>query len=164
MVGVRRWQSELLENPAHMLLDRAFADHEVCRNRGVGAPLGHEPEHLPLPRRELRERPAAGDELPHDLGIERGSSFCDTFDRGDEVARVGDALLEEVTDPTHSVGEQLRCIRLLDVLRENEHGEPGNTPACLDRRAQSLVAKARREADVDHRHVRTLRHRDPQEA
>jgi hypothetical protein len=119
-----------------VLLDRALGDDQPLRDAGVREPLGHQGEDLALARSELVLRVAAraGDELGHDLGVERRPPAGDTLERVEEVAHVGHALLQQVPDAARLAGEQLRRVPLLDVLREHEDGRVGSPPD-LDRRA-----------------------------
>ena len=66
-------------------------------------------EHLALARGELVERAvvAAAEELRDDLGVERGAAGGDALHRVDELAHVGDAVLEQVADAAAAVGQQL---------------------------------------------------------
>ena len=141
-----------------MLLDGALGDDERLGDTRVRPPLGHQLEHLALPRREHVERAAASDELAHDLGVERRAALRDAAHGVDEVAHVADALLQQVADRAAAVGEQLGRVRMLDVLREHEHREAGPPAARLDRGAKALVPERRRQTDVDDRDVGLLDH------
>ena len=59
LVGARR-EPQLLEDPAHVLLDGALGDDEGPGDAGVRAALGHQPEHLALARREPVVRARSG--------------------------------------------------------------------------------------------------------
>ena len=88
-----------------MLLDRPLGDDEPRGDRGVRAALGHQREHLALARAEPVERVAAagaGEELADDLGVERRAAVGDAVDGVEEVADVGDAVLEQVADAAGS--------------------------------------------------------------
>src|SRR4029078_1485956 len=102
-----------------------------------------------LPGGEDAERPAPGDELSHDLGVESGPALGDAAYGIEEVAHGADALIGQVPDRSLPVGEQLGGVGVLDVLREDENRRPGRAPSRLDRGAQALVAEARRAAEGD---------------
>lgn len=59
MVGGRRREAELREDAGHVLLDRAFGDHEGLGDPDVGAAFGHEPGYFVLARGQHRERVVA---------------------------------------------------------------------------------------------------------
>jgi hypothetical protein len=149
VVGFGGGDRELGEDRADVLLDRALAEDERLCDPRVRPPLRHQPEHLELPRGEDAERPTPGDELSHDLGVERGAALGDAAYGVEEVADVPDPLLQEIAHGAVTVGEKLGRVRLLHVLREHEHGKPRLASPCLDRRSQTLVAERRREPDVD---------------
>ena len=69
--------------------------------------------------------------------------------RVDELADVGDAVLQQVADAAAVAGEQLGGVALLDVLGEHEHGRLGVRARSCDRGADALVGVGRRHADVD---------------
>ena len=141
-----------------MLLHRANGEHELRGDGGVRTPLGHEPEHLELARREDVERAAcaAREELGDHLRVERGAAGGDAAHGADEVVDVHDPVLEQVAEPTAAVGEELGRVRVLDVLRDDEDRSLGCSAAQLESGAQALVAEAGRQADVDDRDVRPL--------
>ena len=67
----------------------------------VRAALGHQAEHLALARGQVVERvaaPGAGEELRDDLRVDHGAAGGDAVDGVEEVADVGDAVLEQVAD------------------------------------------------------------------
>jgi hypothetical protein len=138
-----------LEKIARMCFSTALS---VTKRRlgdtGVRPPLGHQPEHLTLPRREHVERASASDELAHDLRVERGPALDDALHGVEEVSHVPDPLLEEVADRTAAVGEQLGRVRVLDVLGKDEHREPRLPAPRLDRRPQPPVPELGRKTDV----------------
>ena len=98
MVGLGGLEAELSEDARHVLLDGALGDEELLRDPGVRQALGLESEDLALARRELVVRVPArpGEELGHDLGVERGPAVRDPLERVEEVAHVGHALLQQV--------------------------------------------------------------------
>ena len=151
-------QPELDEDVRDVLLDRALGDDQRLGDRGVRAALGHQPEHLALARGELVERAvvARAEQLGDGLGVERRAALGDAADGVDELAHVGDAVLEQVADAAAPVGEQLGGVGPLDVLREHEHRQARDPPARLERGAHALVAERRRQADVDDADVRPV--------
>ena len=101
VIGVGLDETELAEDVPDVLLDRALCDVESFGDGEVGAALSHEGEDLPFARRKRGEplvAAAAREKLAHHLGIEHGPARGDPADRHDEVADVGDAVLEQVAD------------------------------------------------------------------
>src|SRR3954454_13350376 len=80
---------------------------------------------------------------PRPPGGERGAPRRDAPHGVDELARVADALLEQIADAAVPVGEQLRRVAGLDVLREHQHAEALDVAPGLDCRPQALVREAR---------------------
>jgi len=112
-------QVELHEDAGDVLLDRAGGDHQRLGDAGVGPALRHEAEHLAFLGGEPGQRvgvPAAGEQLPYDLGVECGSARGDAPGRLDELVDVGDAVLEQVADGPGVAGEQFGRVPLLDEL------------------------------------------------
>src|SRR5215831_5529565 len=123
VVGVRRREPQLLEDVLHVLLDGALRDHELFRDRRVGTAFRHQTEHLALARTEVRDRPlpaSAREQLRDDLGVDRRPAVPDALDGAEELADVGDAVLEHVADAAEVACEQLARIVLLDVLRQHD--------------------------------------------
>jgi hypothetical protein len=54
VAGLR--QTQLGQNAAHVLLHRPLSDPQPTANTGIGTPLGHQRQHLPLPSAEHRQR------------------------------------------------------------------------------------------------------------
>ena len=138
------------------------ADRQPVGDALVGEPLGHQREHLALARREVVERvlPAAAAEHPRDhLGVERRPAAARPSDRLDEVAEVGDAVLEQVADAARVVADELGHEALDEVLGEHEHADLGLLAPDLDRRPQPVVGEVRRHPDVDDRDVGPVRRR-----
>ena len=71
----------------------------------------------------------------------------------DELAHVGDAVLQQVADPRRTVGQQLGGVPSLDVLGEQQDPEALVQPTKLDGGPQALVGEGGRHADVDDGHV-----------
>ncbi len=143
-----------------MLLDRAFRDDQLLRDRLVRPSLRHQLQHLALAWRQLRERvvaAAAAHELRDDGRIERRAAFRDATHGRAELLHVGDAVLEQVADALGALRQELHRVTGLDVLREDEHARLRVLLANLLRRLQPLVGVRRRHADVDDRDVRLVR-------
>jgi EmrB/QacA subfamily drug resistance transporter len=159
VVGVGLDEPELAEDVLDVLLDRALGDVERPGDGVVGAPFGHEGEDLALAGREGGEplvAPAAGEKLAYHFGIEHGPARGDLANCRDEVADIGDAILEQIADARGPRLEQLGAVALLDVLREHEHAKVGYAPADLDGRLEPLVAVAWRHPYVHHGDVGTV--------
>jgi hypothetical protein len=149
-------QVELGQDALHVLLDRSDGQHERLRNAGVGAALGHQPEDLAFARREPLERTVLtppGEQLGDDVGVECGAAAGDPANRLEEVGHMHHAVLEQVADAAPAIGQQLRGVGRLDVLGDHEYSGAGHLAAHLERRAQALVVKRRRQADVNHGEV-----------
>ena len=143
---------ELGEDRRDVLLDRALGDDELAGDRGVGAALGHQPQHLALARGQRLQRvlaAAAAEQQRDDLGIERRAAAGDAAHRVGEGVDVGDAVLEQVAGALGRLREQLDRVGLLDVLGEHEHADVGVVGADLVRGAQALVGVGGRHPDVD---------------
>jgi hypothetical protein len=85
----------------HVLLGAADGDPEALRDRRVREPFGELLEDLALPRRERVDRAvlAIRRQQPRDhLRIERRPAGGDPPQRGDELADVGHAVLEQVAE------------------------------------------------------------------
>ena len=120
-------------------------------------PCGHQLEHLPLARRQRRERivaPPLREQRRDDHRVERRAAVGDPPHRGDELLDVADPVLEQVADAFGRVGEQLHRQPELEVLREHEHADRRMVGADLERRPQPFVGVGRRQPDVDDRDVR----------
>jgi EmrB/QacA subfamily drug resistance transporter len=105
VVGVGLDEPELAEDVLDVLLDRALGDVECSGDGVVGATLGHEGEDLAFAGREPGEplvTPAAGEKLAYYFGIEHGTTRGDLANRRDKVPDIGDAVLEQVTDPCNT--------------------------------------------------------------
>src|SRR6185436_5633490 len=100
VVGFGGGDRELGEDRADVLLDRALAEDERLCDPRVRPPLRHQPEYVERPRGEDAERPTPGDELSHDLGVERGAALGDAAHGVEEVADVPDTLLQEIAHGT----------------------------------------------------------------
>ena len=117
VVGGR--EAELGEDVVGGLADRLVRDPEAGRYRQVGQALRHQAEHLALPRRQLGDRalpPRARKQLRDDLRIDRGPARADSLHGLDELADVGDAILEHVAVAVEVAGQQVARVVLLLVL------------------------------------------------
>ena len=116
----------------------------TSRSRGVSASSG--------------SRAAPAPEHPRDdLGVERRPALRDRAHGLDEVAEVGDAVLEQVADAARVVADELGHEALDQVLGEHEHADVRLPAPDLDRRPQPVVGEVRRHPDVDHRDVGLVR-------
>ncbi len=157
--STRRWSFSASRSPsfAKMLVTCFSTARGVTTSfvgdRAVGAALGHQPQHLALARRELRQRvvaAAAAHQLRDDRRIERRAALGDAAHGGGELVDVRDAVLEQVAHALGRVLQQLERVGRLDVLREDEHADGRPLGADRLRRNQALVRVRRRHADVDH--------------
>lgn len=97
MVVARRGQVELGEDVAHVLLDGLVADHQLARDRRVGAPFGHQSEHLALASGQALQgvaMAAPGEELADHFRIEDRGALGDPTNVAEELADVSDPVLE----------------------------------------------------------------------
>src|SRR3954451_13889399 len=150
---------ELREDARDVLLDRSYCQHQLGGDAAVRPALGHQRQDLALAWGQLFEcpfDPTASEELPDDLRIERGAAVGDAADCVDEGVDLHDPVFQQVADPAAPVGEQLGRVRMLDVLRDDEHCGLRRELAHRLRGSQALVAEARRQADVDNGDVGAL--------
>src|SRR3954451_23158063 len=150
---------ELREDARDVLLDRSYCQYQLGGDAAVRPALGHQRQDLALPWGGLFEcpfDPTASEELPDDLRIERGAAVGHAADCVDEGVDLHDPVFQQVADPAAPVGEQLGRVRMLDVLRDDEHCGLRRELAHRLRGSQALVAEARRQADVDDGDVGTL--------
>ena len=125
--------------------------------RRVRTPLRHELQHLALSPGEGVQRVATAgpsEQLGDHLGVQGRASVRDSAYVRQELAHVGDAVLEQVADAAGLPGEQLGGVALLDVLRQHEYGDVGPRRADHESRTQPLVRVGRRHAYVGHDDVR----------
>ena len=101
----RRWsegggEAELGEDAGDVLLDGALGDDQAVGDGGVAAALGHQGEDVELAGAEGGQGvgAAAAEELGHHLGVDGGAAVADPADGGQELADVGDPVLEQVAD------------------------------------------------------------------
>src|SRR5207302_8568248 len=74
----------------------------------------------------------------------------------DEVVHVHDPVLEQVAEAAATVGEELGRVRMLDILRHDEHRGVGRARAQRQRSADAVVAERGRKPHVDDGDVRLL--------
>src|ERR1700749_3281961 len=93
---VRR-QAELGEYAGHVLLHRAARDHELGRDPGVRPALGHQRQHLALPRGQRGQAaalPAGPEQLADYLWVQGGPAVGHPLQRRGELGHVRDPVLE----------------------------------------------------------------------
>src|SRR5215213_10827873 len=159
VVAGRRGEAELGEDARDVLLDGAVGDDQALGDGGVAAALGHEGEDVELAGAEGGQgvgAAAAAEELGDDLGVDGRAALADPADGGQELADIGDPVLEQVADPPGAAGEQVAGVALLDVLGEDQDGRPGGPLADLQGGPQALVGVGGGHADVDHGQVGTV--------
>ena len=111
-----------------MLLHGRGGDHEGLRDALVRLALGQLHEDIPLPWRQLVERPfvaAPADHPAHDLGVEGAAAVGDAGDGVREAGDVTDPLLQQVADPLRALADQVEGVLLLVVLGEDENSGLG---------------------------------------
>ena len=107
--STRRWSSSAAARPSlPKMLETCFSTAPSVTtsargDRRVGAALGHQLQHLALARGQRGQRrgraPRARHELGDHLGVQRRAAGGHAPHGVHEVARVADALLEQVADP-----------------------------------------------------------------
>ena len=121
-------QVQLREDGVDVLLDGPLGEEHRVGDRGVALALGHEADHLELPRREVGQRRALranarGDEALHDLGVDGRASCRDLADRRGELAGIGDPVLQQVRAPGRTALEEAQRVLGLGVLAEHDDAE-----------------------------------------
>src|SRR5262249_60830475 len=119
--GRRGGEVELGDDVADVRLDGVRGEVEPFGNAAVGEPFRNQSEHFALSWRELVERArlsCAIEELCCKSWVDDGLACGDTFERGDELLDVEDALLEEIARATAAAFEQLQRVVGLDGLGE----------------------------------------------
>src|SRR2546429_180938 len=151
-------QVELGEDVRHVFLHRAGADVQLRDDPAVGPPLGHEPQHLQLPRREPVERvvAAADQELRHDLRVQGRAAGRYPAHRVQEVGHVRDAVLQQVADRAGRRREQVGGVALLDVLGQDQQRDVRILAADDQRGPDALIGMRGRHPDVDDGQVRLV--------
>ena len=97
-MGVRSFvQVELGEDLLDVGFDGPFGDEQLCGDGAVGASLGHQCKHFPLPRCQRVEwilAATATNQPGDDGGVDHGLALGDPSERIDQDRHVEDALLE----------------------------------------------------------------------
>ena len=135
MIILCRRQPQLGEDACDVLLHRPLGDHKPCCDRVIRAPLGHQLEHLSLALGEFLQRillAVAPEQLADHLGVDHRAVLGDPVHGIEQGADVGDALLEQITDPLRGSADQLDRVLLLNVLRKDKH--PGLRLLAADRK------------------------------
>src|SRR5215211_4185483 len=156
VVGGGGGEAELAEEAGDVLLDRALGDDQALGDGGIAAALGHQGEDVELAGAERGQRvgaAAAAEELGDDLGVDGGAALADPVDGGQELADVGDPVLEQVADALGAAGEQVAGVALLHVLGQDQDGGGGGALADLQGGPQALVGVGGGHAHVDHGQV-----------
>ena len=122
-----------------VLLDGPLGHDQAVRDRLVGEPLGHQPEHLALAGRQVGQpvltAPAA-DELRDDARVEGAAPAGDAAGGVGQLVTRRDAVLEQVADALRRLGQQVHRVVGLDVVREHQHPGPWVLPPDAPRRLQ----------------------------
>jgi hypothetical protein len=120
----RRREVQLAEDGGDVLLHRTLRHDELLGDRGVRPALGHQAQHLALARRQTLERILAAtpaEQQRDDLGVERGPAARHAADGVGERVDVRDAVLQQVARALRRLGQEVERVRLLHVLRQDEH-------------------------------------------
>ncbi len=161
--STRRWSSGDSCSPSFRKICRTFAStvlgltNRHLTDRAVGSPFGHERQHLSLSLRQLVKRTVmarALHEARDDRRVDDALTLVDSLECVSEDPDVGDAILEQVTDPLGSLLEQPHRVARLKVLGEHEGADGRVVPAYLLGGGYSLVRVRRRHLDVDDCDVR----------
>ncbi len=158
MIVIAPCETELGEDAADVLGDRAFGHPQTTGNSGVRATFGHKREHLALARRQLIERvvDALGrDELLNQRWVDDRTAPDDAFERLNEVVHVRDATLQQVP-ASLATGEETHRVLKLDMGRENENSRVRILRANRVRRLETLRRLCRWHADIDDQQVRLV--------
>jgi hypothetical protein len=150
-------QAQLHHDAVHVPLDGARGDEQSPADAGIGASLGHQPEHLALARRQLLERVAyfpRRNELLNEHGVNDRAATTDAPSGVEKLIDVGDPTLEQVAAPAAARQERHR-LRDLDVRRQEEDRRLGELFADRARRVEPLGTVGGRHPDIDDRKVRS---------
>ena len=118
----------------------------------VGAALGHEGQHLPLPFAQPVEgllRPLPAQQPTDHQGVHHAPARADAADGVGQLGDVGDAVLQHVSDALGAFVHEPHGIARLDVLREHEDAHLGMGSADLVGRLEAFVGVAGGHADVE---------------
>ena len=116
MVVGRLQEVELRQDARDVGLDRLLVEHELPRDRRVGASLRHEAEHLAFSRGEPAEsvlRLMLPEQRADDVRVEDGAPFGHRGQRVDQRRHVQHVILEQVAEPSWmGAGEHRRASHL----------------------------------------------------
>src|SRR5215217_6241773 len=110
-----------------MRLNGPFCDHEATGYGGVRQTFGDQSQYLTLSLGQPVQRilpPVATHEASDDRRINNRLVVSDSTQGVDQDGYIKDSLLEQVTDPSRVLLQQLQRIRRLDVLGEDQHPNP----------------------------------------
>ena len=139
---------------AYVNLDRTLAQDEPLGDGVVGKTLGHQRQDLPLPLGQTRQWTTTGrrNEPRDDLGVQRRAAKRDALRRGEELADLEDAILEQVAES--GSGNELDRVGGLYVLGQHKYTDIGMPVLRLPRGARTFVGVRGRHAYVDDHEVR----------
>jgi len=153
VVVVGLGQAELRQDVVDVLLNGALRDPEAPPDAGIGAPLGHQREHVALATGELVERIldiAGHHEFLNQSRVDHRPATAHSSDGIEELIDVGNATLEQVAGAAPAREQRHRVLHL-DVCREDQERRLGelfaNRPGCLE----SLRPMGGRHADIHDR-------------
>jgi len=151
-------QPELRQDAVHVLLDGSLRDPEAPADACIGAPLGHQREHVALATRELLERILdipRRHELLNQSGVDDRSAATHSAHGVEELVDIGDAALEQVAGAAPARKQRHRVLHLY-VCREDQERRLRELFAdhlgCLE----ALGPMVGRHADVDDREIGLL--------
>jgi hypothetical protein len=117
----------------------------------VGTPLGHEPQHLQIPRGEPVDRVvvAADQELRDDLRVQGGAAGRYPAHRVQEVTHVRDAVLQQVANGALRRGQQVGGVAPLDALGQDQQCDVRVLAADDQRGPDAFVGVRGRHPNID---------------
>src|SRR4051812_23093853 len=107
-----------------MALDSALAQEQLLTDRSVRETLRDQAQDLTLPLGELLERASFGmpaKELGDHLGINGRAALSHALEGVEELAEVGDAILEQIADPGWVRRQEADGVVRLQVVRQDKH-------------------------------------------
>jgi hypothetical protein len=148
-------QPELSEDVVHVLLDGSLRHPQLMGDPGVRTSLGHQREHLPLPRAEHVERildAARGDKLLDERRIDDRAALDDPIDGVDELLDVGHPALQEIAA---ALAARQQVHRVIDLHVGGEEEDRRLRKLLPDHacRFEAFGRVPRRHSDVDDREV-----------
>jgi hypothetical protein len=125
IVGLRL-EAELPEDARDVGLDGLLGDEQALGDAQVGAPFGHQRQHLALARRQrvesiARSRPA--DERRDDGRVDDGPACRDPSDGVHKLVDIGHPILEEVADRAGAVAEESDGVSGVSRLGQHEDAD-----------------------------------------